>query len=229
MSYHVPEQLHADRTEPVIVSAGSLAWTPSPQPGVERRFLERQGAEVARATSIVRYAPGSTFPPHVHEQGEEYLVLEGTFSDEDGDFGAGAYVRNPPGSRHAPFTREGCMIFVKLRQMPDDERATVVRLPETIVPSPTAVPGLSRSELFVRAGAEDVGIEYLEAGAWWRDRSVAGGEEILVLDGMLSYGATLCLPFTWLRIPAGREQAISTGDGCRYWVKRGHLPAARRR
>lgn len=72
--------------------------------------------EVARATSIVRYAPESRFAEHIHELGEEFLVLEGMFSDEHGDYGAGTYVRNPPGSSHSPYTVDGCTIFVKLRQ-----------------------------------------------------------------------------------------------------------------
>jgi anti-sigma factor ChrR (cupin superfamily) len=115
-------KLHADLSRPAIVDSTSLDWVPSPSPGVERRMLERDGDEVARATSIVRYAPGSEFPTHRHGGGEEYMVLEGVFSDEHGDFPAGTYVRNPVGSSHAPKTAPGCTIFVKLRQMdPDDQ------------------------------------------------------------------------------------------------------------
>src|SRR6267154_2567497 len=108
MRYYVPEKLNHDLAAAAIVDSNVLAWTPSPLPGVERRFLERDGGEIARATSIVRYAPGGAFSPHVHDKGEEYLVLSGVFSDESGDFAQGTYVRNPPGSRHAPFTRDGC-------------------------------------------------------------------------------------------------------------------------
>src|SRR6056297_2598515 len=70
-------------------------------PGVRRRMLDRIGNEVARATTIVRFDPGSAFSAHTHDGGEEYLVLDGTFQDEDGDFPAGSYVRNPPTSSHA--------------------------------------------------------------------------------------------------------------------------------
>lgn len=223
MSYQVPEQLHADRKVPVIVHAQSQAWTPSPLPGVERRFLERQGAEVARATSIVRYAPNSSFSPHVHEKGEEYLVLQGVFCDEHGEYPVGTYVRNPPGSRHAPFTREGCVIFVKLRQMDDGERDTIVRSPDALRMSNTAVSGLTRTHLFERRGDEIVGLEQLAPGALWSNRNDEGGEELLVIEGHLVYGDTACPPLTWLRIPAGMEQTMSSIDGCRYWVKRGHL------
>lgn len=86
-------------------------------PGVTRRLLEREGGEYAtRATSIVNYQPNLSFSEHCHTGGEEYFVLDGTFSDETGDFSKGTYVRNPPGSHHAPFSKQGCRIFVKLEQ-----------------------------------------------------------------------------------------------------------------
>ena len=116
-------ELHADLSQPVVLDTTALPWTPSPVAGVERRMLDRRGAEVARATSLVRYAPGSRFERHVHGGGEEILVLEGTFSDEHGDYGAGTYLRNPAGSSHAPCSEQGCTILVKLQQMhPADQQ-----------------------------------------------------------------------------------------------------------
>lgn len=224
MSYHVPESLHADRRQPAVVFAGGLDWTPSPLAGVDRRFLEREGAEIARATSLVRYAPGSSFSEHVHEMGEEFLVLEGVFSDATGDFPEGSYVRNPPGSRHAPFTREGCVIFVKLRQMRSAEARTVVLpagVPPHVIERPA--PGVSRRRLFEGADGEAVVIEQWDAGTRWEERKVDGGEEILVLEGELRYGDLACPPLTWLRTPPGPVPSMATGAGCRIWVKRGHL------
>lgn len=223
LHYRVPERLHADRRVPVIVDAAALDWTPSPQAGVERRFLEREGAEIARATSIVRYAAGSHFPEHVHELGEEYLVLEGVFSDQDGDFGPGTYVRNPPGTRHSPFTRGGCVIFVKLRQMPARDRGLppmATRGGATVRNGPQ---GLTRIPLYSSDRREAVCFEHLEPGTRWNARVPRGGEEILVLEGALDYGKTHCGALTWLRIPHGHEQPMSTATGCRLWVKRGHL------
>src|SRR4249920_1637731 len=109
-------ELNADFSRRAVIHAASLAWTPSPIAGVERRMLDRIGEEVARATSIVRYAPQSRFSRHTHEGGEEFLVLEGVFQDEHGDFPAGCYVRNPPTSSHTPGSLPGTTIFVKLRQ-----------------------------------------------------------------------------------------------------------------
>ena len=120
-------KINADLSLPVHVDTTALDWVPSPSPGVDRRMLDRDGDEVARATSVVRYAPGSEFPTHTHGGGEEFLVLDGVFSDEHGDFPAGTYVRNPVGSSHAPRTGPGCTILVKLRQMdPADQTQVTV-------------------------------------------------------------------------------------------------------
>src|SRR4249920_2708952 len=109
-------ELNADFSKRVVVHGARLPWTPSPMAGVDRRMLDRIGDEVARATSIVRYAPGSHFSPHMHGGGEEFLVLDGVFQDEHGDFPAGTYVRNPPQSSHTPGSKPGCTMFVKLWQ-----------------------------------------------------------------------------------------------------------------
>src|SRR5215470_3041079 len=104
-----PMQINSNFEERVAVHAAAIPWKPSPMPGVERRMLDRLGDEVARATTIVRYAPNSHFSPHVHTGGEEFFVLEGVFQDEHGDFPAGSYIRNPPQSRHTPGSAPGCI------------------------------------------------------------------------------------------------------------------------
>ena len=88
-------------------------------------MLDRIGDEVARATSIVRYAPRSRFSAHTHGGGEEFLVLEGVFQDDHADYPAGYYVRNPPTSSHRPGSEAGCVIFVKLWQFAPDDRTQV--------------------------------------------------------------------------------------------------------
>src|SRR3546814_7366450 len=100
-------RINDDLSQPVIVHAAKLDWVPSPAVGVDRRMLFRIGGEVARATSIVRYAPGSAFPRHTHGGGEEILALEGVFQDEYGEYSAGSYFRNSPGTAHTPASAEG--------------------------------------------------------------------------------------------------------------------------
>ena len=109
--------INSDYSKRVVINHHDLPWLSSPKSGVERRILERLGDEVARATSIVRYQPGSQFQTHTHEFGEEILVLDGVLSDEFGDYSAGTYIMNPPGSSHAPHSKTGCTLFVKLRHL----------------------------------------------------------------------------------------------------------------
>ena len=119
--------LNMDFTTRVVIDTNSLDWTASPAAGVWRKPLAREEAERGHATSIVRYEPGASFRAHNHPGGEEILVLQGSFSDETGDYRAGTYFRNPIGFRHAPFSRDGCVLLVKLHQFQiNDEKHVVV-------------------------------------------------------------------------------------------------------
>jgi anti-sigma factor ChrR (cupin superfamily) len=192
--------INNDFSARIVAHAADATWTPSPLPGVDRRMLDRVGDEVARATSIVRYAPGSHFDRHVHDGGEEILVLEGVFSDESGDYGAGTYLRNPPGSAHAPFSREGCLLFVKLRQFAPGDLASV-RIPTRATPwRPGLVTGLSVMPLHSHDGIDtargSLGTEHR-----FNAHSHPGGEEILVLDGIFSDEGGDYEAGTWLRSP----------------------------
>ncbi len=111
-------ELHADLSQRAVLDTNALAWMPSPMAGVERRMLDRRGAEVARATSLVRYAPDSRFERHVHGGGEEIFVLDGVVQDEHGTYPAGSWLRNPPGSVHRPWSEMGCTIWVKTGHLP---------------------------------------------------------------------------------------------------------------
>jgi hypothetical protein len=206
-------RLNDDFSRPVIVHAGRQEWMPSPAPGVDRRMIFRIGDEKARATSIVRYAPGSAFPRHVHGGGEEFLVLDGVFQDEHGDYPAGAYIRNPPGTSHVPASRDGCTIFVRLWQFRADDRQPVVRRPG---------PGQASTLLF-DDGHERVGIED------WPANSPVGianrqGLELLVLCGGFSLDGEMLERDAWLRLPGGTDlAAVSGAEGARAWVRLGPL------
>jgi anti-sigma factor ChrR (cupin superfamily) len=218
------ELVNADFSQRVVIATGEMPWIPSPQAGVERRPLDRIGGEVARATSLVRYAPASAFPAHEHALGEEFLVLDGVFSDEHGDYPAGTYVRNPPQSRHTPRTAPGCTIFVKLRQMAPSERRRMVIDTNIVKWKATGRPGLKRLSLFSAPDArEQVTLERLEAGADLGAMDCPDGEEIFILSGDLRdehgiYGAG-----TWIRNPAGFRRSLGSKNGATYWAKRDHL------
>jgi anti-sigma factor ChrR (cupin superfamily) len=219
------DRINADFSQRVVMATNDMPWIPSPQAGVERRMLDRIGGEVARATSLVRYAGASTFPAHGHALGEEFLVVDGVFSDEHGDYPAGTYVRNPPLSRHSPRTAPGCTIFVKLRQMALSEQARLVIDSTTAAWHPAAQAGLTTLPLFQIPG-ESVALERLDAGAALGESDCPGGEEIFILSGDLRDASGNYGEGTWIRNPAGVRRSLDSTRGATYWVKRGHLPPA---
>jgi anti-sigma factor ChrR (cupin superfamily) len=206
-----------------VVASEDLPWVASPAAGVERRMLEREGDEVARVTSIVRFAPGRRFPAHEHGGGEEFLVLAGTFSDDEGDFPAGSYVRNPVGTRHAPRTEEGCTLLVKLHWMrPEDRAAVRVDTRRDDLWQPGGHPGIEVMDLH-SFGDESAALLRLAAGAALPARDLPGGEELFVLEGACADAAGDYLTGTWIRTPPGEAPALLSRTGCRLYVKRGHL------
>lgn len=215
--------INSDFSDRAVVDTRALPWVPSPLVGVERKMLERDGGEVARATSVVRYAAGSAFDPHEHGGGEEFLVLEGVFSDERGDYPAGTYVRNPPGSHHRPFSREGCVLFVKLRQMAADDGARVVvdTTKSAWTPYPRAE-GLDMIALHTH-GRERVYLARWAAGASYPMHCHTGGEEVYVLSGELGDDLGTYPTGTWIRSPVGSEHAPFSKTGAVIYVKSGHL------
>jgi anti-sigma factor ChrR (cupin superfamily) len=220
-------QINAQFDTPVIVTTDSLPWQASPMAGVDRRMLDRVGGEVARATSIVRYAPGSSFPGHVHAGGEEFIVLEGVFQDEHGDYPAGTYVRNPVGTAHVPGSAPGCTIFVKLWQFdPADKAQFSLDLASLALAPEPGRPGIASASLMQRPN-EDVRLERWDVDAA-DTLSAAGGFELLVLEGSLTHAQGTLSRHDWARYPDGAALALVAGaEGARVWIKRGHLAAIR--
>ena len=114
--------LNLDFSKNVVIDTNKMDWISSPSEGVERKPLAGEEAESGPTTSILRFPPGSSYKYHQHPLGEELIVLDGVFSDENGDYGKGNYIRNPPGSGHRPFSKEGCLLFVKLDQFDQQDK-----------------------------------------------------------------------------------------------------------
>ncbi len=216
-------KINANFDQRVVVHSADLEWVKSPMPGVDRRPLDRVGEEVARATSIVRYAPGSEFSPHVHTGGEEFVVLEGVFQDEHGDFPTGSYIRNPPQSKHKPGSEPGCVIFVKLWQFEPQDR-THVRLNSNFmkpVPLQGAL-GVEVIPLYIDE-YEEVNIQHWAANTNV-DVAAEHGLELLVLSGDLTESGDSLKQGSWLRLPSGSTLTAQAGSqGAKVWIKRNHL------
>lgn len=213
--------INADFDKRASAHAADTPWVASPVAGVDRRMLDRIGDEVARATTIVRFAPGSAFSPHVHTGGEEFLVLDGVFQDEHGDFPVGSYIRNPPQSSHTPASAPGCTIFVKLWQFDLADR-THIRTDTASAQYQPASKGVDTLPLF-HDDHEDVMMERWAAGAQV-SLDAADGIEVLVLDGSFEESGEGFSPQSWLRLPKGTKSTAMAGpNGAKVWIKRGHL------
>lgn len=213
-------ELNADFAKRVVVHSQTIDWTPSPMAGVDRRMLDRIGGEVARATSIVRYAAGSKFSEHTHTGGEEFIVLDGVFQDEHGDFPTGTYVRNPPTTSHTPGSDAGCTIFVKLWQFDMADRTQFRKTMDEELSE--TVDGVATAHLH-QDERETVTYHHLNAGATFA-KADAGGLELLVIDGsVVEHGDTLTKG-SWLRLPDGVGlTAVAGPEGAKLWIKTGHL------
>lgn len=213
--------INADFTRRAIVASQQCQWVASPQEGVERVMLDRVGAEKARATSLVRYAPDSRFPRHPHPGGEEILVLSGIFSDGSGDYPAGWYLRNPPGSNHQPSSAEGAVIFVKLQQMQGSEQRHV-RM-DTRDPAAWRREGQREVCALFCDDTEQVSLQRL-APREAIFETPPDGAELLVLTGNVTLDGEAYERGSWLRLPAGESAELHAGEqGATVYLKTGHL------
>lgn len=215
-------KINADWSQRVVMDPNSMNWTDSPSSGVKRKMLERDGEEVARATSLVRYAPDSHFSRHVHEQGEELFVLDGEFCDDTGHFGPGSYIRNPSGSAHAPWSRSGSTLFVKLRYFNQGDEARVVVHTHDEPWLPGMVPGLSVMPLH-DFRTEHTALVRWAPGTFFNPHRHQGGEEILVVEGVFEDEHGRYPAGSWIRSPHQSAHQPFSKEGCIILVKTGHL------
>lgn len=215
------EDLNADFSMPAFAHTEDMEWVESPSSGVWRKRLELVGGtETGRVTSVVRYDPGSSFPAHDHPGGEEILVLDGVFSDEHGDYPTGSYMLNPEGFRHTPFSREGCVIFVKLRQYAGNDRRHV-NMPTKDVPwAAGAVPGLSMIDLYSQADhPEHIFLARLAPDTMISHHDHPAGEEAFVIEGEAEDEFGRYKKGSWLRLPPGSGHSVYSKTGATIYVK----------
>ena len=206
--------VRADLTEAALLTPEAWEWVDSPQAGVRRVMLDRVGDEVAVATSLVRYAPESRFPRHDHARGEEFIVLEGEFADEHGRYPPGTYVRNPPGTHHAPFSDPGCLIWVKLRQFHEDD------LEQMVLELDAEIPAEGQRTRVLHEFADEQVAEITAAGGETVLLPAAERvQEVLVLEGRVNSNGRALEPMSWLRVPAGETASLETEAPSRLFWK----------
>lgn len=216
--------LNLDYSQKVVLKTAEMEWEASPSAGVSRKKLEREEAERGRATSIVRYEAGSKFPSHQHPYGEEIFVLEGTFSDEHGDYPAGTYLRNPAGTSHAPFSEQGCTLFVKLCYFDDKDIEQLVVDTTQGAWHPGLIDGLQVMPLHSFEGQHTALVKW-RRHTRFRPHQHWGGEEILVLQGEFNDEKGCYPALSWIRNPhMSQHTPFVENHDTVILVKTGHLP-----
>ncbi len=213
--------LHSDYSQRIVLYQEDLPWVDSPALGIQRRMLDRIGGEQARATSIVRYAPNTHFAAHCHDFGEEILVLDGELRDEFGHYPAGAYLMNPPGSSHAPYSENGCTLFVKLRHLGDEHVEREYVDTKTAEWLQGLVPGLHVMPL-MRQGSGSTLVRWAP-NTYFNPHRHYGGEEIYVVDGVFADEYGTYPKGSWIRSPHMSMHTPYSKEGCTIFVKTGHL------
>ena len=216
-------KLNSDFSQRVVLDSSNLEWIDSPEHGIQRKLLERDGAEVARATSFVHYARGPAFKNHAHDLGEEIFVLDGVFSDESGSYGPGSYIKNPPGSSHAPHSASGCTLFVKLRHLDLADSEHIVIDTRMATWYPGLVSGLTVLPLS-EFNTQHTALVRWAPGTRFNSHRHYGGEEILVLEGVFEDEFGRYSAGTWIRSPHLSAHLPFSNEGCTILVKTGHLP-----
>lgn len=205
----------------VVIETHQQPWTGSPHANVWRKPLAREEAERGHATSLVKFEAGASFREHDHPLGEEILVLSGTFSDQSGDYHAGTYFRNPEGFKHAPFSKEGCILFVKLHQFALGDNEHVVIDTKATNWSP-GIGGLSVMPLHSYKGESTALVKWPKGERFELHRHF-GGEEIFVIKGEFIDEHGRYPQGSWVRSPHLSEHSPYVEQETIILVKVGHL------
>ena len=224
-----PESLHGDLRRRAAMDTAEMDWTPSPSGTVWRKRVHRVGPlESGQVTSVVRYLPGAAFPAHDHPEGEEILVLEGVFSDEHGDWPAGTHLLNPEGFRHAPYSTDGCLLFVKLRQYAGVGRPYQKTTVRELAWRPSGRDGVDVKGLYEDPTFPDsMRLERWAEGAAPGALLCEGGLELFVLEGALEDLERRYGPGAWCRLPDGDSWDAHSREGCIAYVKAGGVTSLR--
>ncbi len=220
------DNLNMDFSQRIAIDTQSMDWQPSPAKGVWRKRLAREDAETGHATSIVKYEAGAKFASHPHPLGEEILVLSGVFSDHTGDYAQGSYIRNPEGFSHAPFSKQGCELLVKLHQFQATDtqqlRIDTLHAPWQQGYSEGAGEPLQVMPLHQHL-TESTALVFWPAGSQFKRHRHFGGEEIYIIKGEFIDELGRYRQGSWLRNPHLSEHNPYVEQDTLIWVKVGHL------
>eukprot|EP00511_Aplanochytrium_stocchinoi_P000218 CAMPEP_0204822464 /NCGR_PEP_ID=MMETSP1346-20131115/651_1 /ASSEMBLY_ACC=CAM_ASM_000771 /TAXON_ID=215587 /ORGANISM="Aplanochytrium stocchinoi, Strain GSBS06" /LENGTH=230 /DNA_ID=CAMNT_0051948675 /DNA_START=289 /DNA_END=981 /DNA_ORIENTATION=- len=223
----------------LVKNVSSMKWDPSPSPTVFRKRLELLGEkESGQVTSVVKYEKNSSFRSHAHPDGEEILVLEGIFEDNHGKWPAGTYLLNPEGFEHAPSSKDGCVLFVKLKQFPGLDREHVVIDTKDDTNWDVVTDSIKRCQLYPPKKLDErksngkykdtMDLFTLKERTELELENIECGLEVYVINGSLVFDEKQHPVGSWIKIPPDdipedKVVTVSSEGGASIYVKRNHL------
>lgn len=214
-------EINSDISQRVVIQQNIVPWLVTPWAGVQYRMLEGGADDAARATMIIKYAPGSSLHSAC-EYGEEIVVLDGVLSDEFGSYSKGDYIKSPPGSAHAYESAAGCMLFVKQQHLEIEEDQRILVKTASCPWYQGLVDGLSVMPLS-EFGTRHTALVRWAQGTRFNAHRHFGGEEIYVLEGVFADEFGKYPEGTWMRSPHLSAHCPYSMEGCTILVKTGHL------
>ena len=210
-------EINADFNVSVSVETNINEWRVSSITG-NKKYFERIEKNKLCLTMLAQFPAGRGFKKFGYERGVEFFVISGVFSDSEGDYSAGCYVRNPAGTYHEPFTRNGCTVLFKLGQFQplDRKRIVIESKKPTVRWLPVGEPGVSRLALH-HFSEEVINLYRIRSECWLTFKHQKYGLELFVCEGAITVSGKRYETGDWLRYPAGSRVKVSAiGDVCLY-------------
>lgn len=220
----VPE-FNADFSVPVVVETKELIWPVTLTAGIRQKCFEMVERNISRLTTLAQFPVGFTFNKFGHKGGVEFFVLAGVFSDTDGNYSSGYYVRNPMGTYNKPFTNNGCTVLIKLGQFQhlDQKRVVINTRNSEINWRAVGEPGVSRLNLH-QFSEEEVNLYQIRSECWVTFNYKTHGLEVFVCQGAIIIKNNHYATCTWLRYPSGSRVRISAIGDVFLYVKKSIFP-----
>ncbi|MBN3908794.1 MAG: cupin domain-containing protein [Nostoc sp. NMS1] len=216
-----PQKINENLSVRVAVLSTSLPWYDTEFTGIWYICFESDNeVQDHPVTMLSRFDPGGFFELHGHPGGEEILVLQGNFVDETGIYLPGTYILNPEGFIHHPYSDEGCLTFVKLRQHGGKNRQQVRKNIYELPWQSGIIPQIEVKPLYQQIDfPEKVWIERWQPGTALFNVVESEVKEIFVIEGTWSDELGNYPASSWLRYPPGYSYSPSSAKGCMVYVK----------
>lgn len=216
-----PQKINENLLTRTAVLYNSLTWYPTIYTGISFGCFESdQEVQEHPVTMLTKFEPGGFFELHGHPGGEEILVLEGTFKDERGVHPPGTYMLNPEGFIHLPYSEEGCLTFVKLRQHGGKTRQQIRVNIFDLPGQPGVIPEIQVKPIYEQIDyPEKVWIEQWQPGTSLSQVVETEVKEIFVIQGTWSDELGDYPPYSWVRYSPNCPYQPASKDGCLLYVK----------